>query len=446
MPIDGIPPPRDDAQEQFLTAQERAYPYANVRVPYRSEALKISESDRERIHAWIEVDEQAGAREPPSRPTTQSRRKIILDTDIGTDIDDALALLMLLELPEDDVELVGLTTVYGYSHVRANVAERIVRAFEHQRGRSNSIPVLAGESTPLGTHRPVWHSGTEGLGILPVEEIERLRRRADFVVANGISIVPLSTPAHEQGRHAAARWIAEQTRQFPGAVTIVSIGQLTNVAVALAADPAMQDNVERVVHMALGDRVPRNELPSDCPGESHTAPIVAGSGSVWHHRPNHNVSGDTLAARIVYGSRAKIDVLPHAVTSQIWWGEVPARAPGRREWTVARDACLALMDARAPGHAAAVGALLRVWLDYRSGIFGAPVRGTCPHDALTVAESIYPGRFLDFTAQGHLVVHEWAGFSSFVCAPGGPHRLATAVRADPFVEFLSKRLHPAASR
>jgi len=38
-----------------------------------------------------------------------------------------------------------------------------------------------------------------------------------------------------------------------------------------------------------------------------------------------------------------------------------------------------------------VGRLLKTWLYYRSGIFFRDVRGTCPHDALTVAEAIYPG-------------------------------------------------------
>ena len=431
----GISAAREDAQEQFRTAQESGYEYANVRVPYRSETLRISSDDRDRIRALLSAEDSAAAREPMPLLPRRPRRKIILDTDIGTDVDDALALLLLLELCEKDVELLGVTTVYGYSHVRAAVAESIVRAFEQERGRSDAIPVFAGESTPLGTHRPVWHSGTEGQGIMPSEEVWRLQQRADFVVANGLPLVPVSTPIQENGRHAAARWIAGQTTRFPGAVTVVCIGQLTNVAIALATDPAMQDNVERIVHMAVGDPVP--------PRERSEAYFAANSDTTWTYRPNHNMSGDTLAARLVYDSRAKIDVIPHPVTKQLWWGEVPAFAPDKRELSVARAACLALMDARAPRHSAVVGSLLRVWLDYRSAIFRAPVRGTCPHDALTVAEAVYPGRFLDFTSPGHLLVHEWAGFSTFVRVPGGPHRLGMAVQADPFIEFLSERLHAA---
>ena len=104
------------------------------------------------------------------------------------------------------------------------------------------------------------------------------------------------------------------------------------------------------------------------------------------------------------------------------------------------ESCRALLAATAPGHAAAVGALLRVWLDYRSELFGLPIHGTCPHDALTVAEAVYPGRFVGFGARGHLLIHAWAGFATFVPSSEGPHRLASTVQARPFIDFLSGHL------
>ncbi len=48
--------------------------------------------------------------------------KILFDTDIGSDIDDALALLLLLRIP--DVDLIGVTTVYGCTDIRAKVWPR----------------------------------------------------------------------------------------------------------------------------------------------------------------------------------------------------------------------------------------------------------------------------------------------------------------------------------
>ena len=53
-------------------------------------------------------------------------QKILMDTDIGSDIDDALALLLLIHLQE--VELVGVTTVYGKVELRAKIARRILQA------------------------------------------------------------------------------------------------------------------------------------------------------------------------------------------------------------------------------------------------------------------------------------------------------------------------------
>jgi purine nucleosidase len=85
-------------------------------------------------------------------------KKILFDTDIGSDIDDALALLLLLRVP--DVELVGLTTVYGCTDIRAKVAKKILDA------AGCSAPVVAGHATPFESPMPVWHAGTEGDAVL----------------------------------------------------------------------------------------------------------------------------------------------------------------------------------------------------------------------------------------------------------------------------------------
>ncbi len=68
--------------------------------------------------------------------------KILLDTDIGTDIDDALALSYLLARP--DVELLGITTVTGEAEKRAAMANEICRHFGKPQ-----IPVHVGYANPL---------------------------------------------------------------------------------------------------------------------------------------------------------------------------------------------------------------------------------------------------------------------------------------------------------
>ncbi len=107
--------------------------------------------------------------------------KILLDTDIGSDIDDALALLLLLRLP--DIELLGVTTVYGCTDVRAKVCKTILDA------AGNNAPVFAGESTPLISTIPVWHAGTEGHGVLnddefdmPLDAMGISRQATEFIV------------------------------------------------------------------------------------------------------------------------------------------------------------------------------------------------------------------------------------------------------------------------
>jgi hypothetical protein len=112
------------------------------------------------------------------------------------------------------------------------------------------------------------------------------------------------------------------------------------------------------------------------------------------------------------------------VTNKLWWDGEP---------------CLRLMHAVAPPESKIVGILLQVWLEYRSHIFFRAIRGTCPHDPLTVGESVYPGRFVQY-ARGHLMIHEWAGFSSFVLDPLGPHRIGVSVQRDAFLNFLSEHL------
>lgn len=72
----------------------------------------------------------------------------------------------------------------------------------------------------------------------------------------------------------------------------------------------------------------------------------------------------------------------------------------------------------------------------------SPRQGTCPHDVLTTAEAVYPERFVVY-ARGHLIIHEWAGYSSFVLDPvNGHHRIGVALKDPPkvFLDFMSERM------
>lgn len=407
------------------TAQDEAYPYKDVRCPYRSEPLRVDADEAERLRAWLAAPAAApgvpdglpdGLHAAPARPV-----RLLLDTDLGTDVDDALALLLLLRLPPADVDLVGVTTVYGHAPLRAAVAARIVQA---ARGRA-APPVVAGECTPLGTHRPVWHTGTEGLGVLTDTEVARLEAQADFL------------PGRSPREWPAARFIVDETARRPGEVTIVCIGPLTNLARALALDPTLPARVPRVVVMGLGSR--HGERAADLPYAPPDAPVAP--GGCFGFFPNHNLSADVLAAVRVFDSDLRVDLVDHHVTGQLWWGR-GFDADDSDDDPEAAQACLDLLAAEAPPEAAVVGRLLGEWLAYRSLIFRRQVRGTCPHDALTVAEAVYPGRFVTPTPAGYLLVHRWAAFGTFVPRAGGPHRLSAAVDRAAFLPFLTAHLRP----
>jgi len=82
-----------------------------------------------------------GQRAPGVAPKDSAQQLVILDTDIGDDIDDAFALALLLQSPE--IKLLGITTAFGDTEMRARLVERYLSAV----GRGD-IPVAAGVETP----------------------------------------------------------------------------------------------------------------------------------------------------------------------------------------------------------------------------------------------------------------------------------------------------------
>src|SRR5579871_5641419 len=123
---------------------------------------------------------------------------ILLDTDIGSDIDDAFALALILASPELDLR--GVTTVGTDPQTRARIVCRMLTA----AGR-REIPVAAGE-------RPQ-----------PEEEIEKQGRYAKSPdISGGRSAQPV--------KETAVDLLYQQLKARPGELTIVAIGPLTNIA------------------------------------------------------------------------------------------------------------------------------------------------------------------------------------------------------------------------
>src|SRR5579863_4889090 len=133
----------------------------------------------------------------------------IIDTDIGDDIDDAFALALALQSPE--LKILGVTTAFGDTELRARLVDRYLAAV----GRKD-IFVAAGVATP---HDNVFTQAAYA-------QQEPARKHADGV-----------------------DYLLEQIKRHPGQITIIAIGPQGNLAAAIQRDAATFRKVKRVVLM-----------------------------------------------------------------------------------------------------------------------------------------------------------------------------------------------------
>lgn len=190
--------------------------------------------------------------------------KLILDTDIGSDVDDAWALALCLASPE--VDLLGITLVHADLDVRAKIALKILKLTNRQ-----NIPVYKGISQPLTPDQPCHWAGFEGTN-------------TDF-----------SDIDESAARDGAVDFILDMVKKYPGEVVISPIGPLTNIAGAIRRDPETMRKVKRLAIM----------------GSTYT-----GDGPE-HAEPEHNIRCDSLAANIVLESGIPVTLVGLNVTSKV---------------------------------------------------------------------------------------------------------------------------------
>jgi inosine-uridine nucleoside N-ribohydrolase len=133
----------------------------------------------------------------------------ILDTDIGDDIDDAFALALALKSPE--LKLLGITTAFGDTELRARLVDRYLAAI----GRTD-IPVAIGVPTP---HTNVFSQAAYA------------RQSPDRIHPDGVE------------------FLLRQIRAHPGAITLIAIGPQNNIEEAIKRDPVTFRKLKRVVMM-----------------------------------------------------------------------------------------------------------------------------------------------------------------------------------------------------
>lgn len=179
-----------------------------------------------------------GQQAPATGGSTTVPQLAILDTDIGDDIDDAFALALLLQSPE--VKLLGITTAYGDTELRARLLGRYLSAV----GRLD-IQMAAGTSTTQSNvFSQAAYAKQSGQWVAPCNY--RLMRESPF---------PSTKRDHERYQlckkelHQAADLILRNAREHPGQITLIAIGPLNNIQAAIEKDPATFRKLKRVVMM-----------------------------------------------------------------------------------------------------------------------------------------------------------------------------------------------------
>src|SRR5580704_16957204 len=137
--------------------------------------------------------------------------KIIIDTDIGDDVDDAFAVALALRSPE--LEILGVTTTFGDTEARARLMDRLLG----EAGRQD-IPVAMGAPTSANN---------------------RFTQRR---YAEGGHFARASHPK-------AVDFILDQIRRYPGEITLVAIGPLMNLGAVIDKEPETFRKLRRVVLM-----------------------------------------------------------------------------------------------------------------------------------------------------------------------------------------------------
>src|SRR5687768_3927700 len=111
----------------------------------------------------------AAANEPGNGPT----QKVIFDTDIGDDIDDAYALVQVASAP--NVQLLGVTTAFGQTGERAVLAAKLL----HVMGRDD-VSVYAGRRGPAEIRRQYdWARGYQSRAIQEEAAVDFMRREIE---------------------------------------------------------------------------------------------------------------------------------------------------------------------------------------------------------------------------------------------------------------------------
>jgi inosine-uridine nucleoside N-ribohydrolase len=293
-------------------------------------------------------DAAAQAEKVMNQPASRGVSRVIVDADPG--VDDALALLLAMRSPELKIE--AITAVAGNVPLELTLANAL-RMVEIA-GRAG-IPVAAGAKAPL---------------------LRRLVTAAYAHGNNGLGGAVFPEPKIKPTAEPAAELIRRIVRKYPGEVTLIPVGPLTNIATALQADPELAGLVRSIVMMG-GSLSGGNITPA----------------------AEFNVYVDPEAARIVFQSGISITMVGLDVT---------------RKTSLTAEHLRVLEAAQNPVSQAAAQIARNAIAHNREQGF---VVGPNMHDSLAIAAVLDPSilRFKDFYVDvettGELTAGETVGYS-----------------------------------
>jgi purine nucleosidase len=197
------------------------------------------------------------ARGQMTEATGGPTQKVIIDTDIGDDVDDVFALALALSNPH--LQILGVTTAWGDTDLRARLVERFLKETGHA-----DIPVAAGPHTKPGTSftQAAWAE---------------------------------ASPEPANGWPNAVDFILDQIRHHPGQITLISLAPLSTMGALIQKDPVTFRKLKRVVMMGGSIRQGYGDL-----------------GYLPDKGPNaeYNIKMDVPAAKELFATGVPIYMMP----------------------------------------------------------------------------------------------------------------------------------------
>lgn len=303
-----------------------------------------------------------------------SRTRMILDVDTG--IDDALALLYAVKSPE--IQLEGITTVFGNVSVE-QATMNTLQVLELAEAPAD-IPVAMGAGSPLFR---------EWLG--PVVHIHG---------DNGLGGFKLPAPTREPIEEHAADFMIRKINEHPHELTLVFVGRLTNLAIALAKDHTIAYQVKRLVLMGGALRVPGNVTP-------------VAEANIW---------GDPEAAHRVFESGMPITMVGLDVTMETFISESHVEQL-KRQAPASAEPMVSFVDHILKYYFSAY--------EKHNGFYGSPL-----HDPMAVAVAVDPTLV---ETEEHLIKIETKGKLSAGATIGDLRRAQDVTNASVCVDVDSER-------